>query len=562
MDLFDSMFCEGSESSSDSNSSSSSEEEDEDAVLLTDDLNYKILQTVHALRHKHQNPEIYDPNKKFFDENDVTSKDISASDKSTGQNQKSRKKHFKDVIREQILEDMDEEELDENGGSSKKETKNARSKPNASSLEYDAEQRMLRAEFLKSNNDGSSDDGDESDDGDLLTLKKRHEFDEVEAQKHREQAEKLWDDDNPADDLVDPRGEVSNANAFLRDFVLNKKWIDPGIAISSDNHQFSNLSDEEDDEEEVERMDRFESQYNFRFEESAPQIVSYARGAAHGAHDDSLRRKDETRKNKRQLRQERKAAERKAKEEKLRRLKNAKRDELQEKIRQIEEAANFNTDKFDEALLENILEGDFDEEKFNKLMEQAYNEDFYEKEDEKWKNDCDVKEGLREEIDTDDIEYEDNVYDNDEGYDQNENGEEDQFDHPEDYYDDEVKEVAEQTELSKKLHAKMLDELYKLDYEDMIGDLPCRFKYKEVEKNRFGLTPEEILFSKDAHLNQFVSLKKLVPYKEGADFNPGAKVCHNILQCHIFILTLVTTCDFLSRSGVGSVIWSRKILMG
>ena len=45
----------------------------------------------------------------------------------------------------------------------------------------------------------------------------------------------------------------------------------------------------------------------------------------------------------------------------------------------------------------------------------------------------------------------------------------------------------------------------------MIGDMPTRFKYKNTTKNSYGLTAEEILFAKDAHLNQFVSLKKLVP---------------------------------------------------
>ncbi|KAJ1968063.1 Ribosome biogenesis protein Kri1, partial [Dispira parvispora] len=60
---------------------------------------------------------------------------------------------------------------------------------------------------------------------------------------------------------------------------------------------------------------------------------------------------------------------------------------------------------------------------------------------------------------------------------------------------------------------ELLDEVYQLDYEDMIGDLPTRFRYRPVEQASYGLSPAEILLADDRDLNQHVGLSKLATYR-------------------------------------------------
>jgi protein KRI1 len=64
-------------------------------------------------------------------------------------------------------------------------------------------------------------------------------------------------------------------------------------------------------------------------------------------------------------------------------------------------------------------------------------------------------------------------------------------------------------------NAEMDAELYKLDYEDIVAGIPCRFKYTTVEAEDYGLTIDDILDAKDNELNKYVGLKKIsASYRE------------------------------------------------
>lgn len=63
------------------------------------------------------------------------------------------------------------------------------------------------------------------------------------------------------------------------------------------------------------------------------------------------------------------------------------------------------------------------------------------------------------------------------------------------------------------------EELYHLDYEDIVADIPCRFKYRQVEPVDYGLTVEDILLAKDSELNKYVGLKKISGYSSNKNKN-------------------------------------------
>lgn len=60
----------------------------------------------------------------------------------------------------------------------------------------------------------------------------------------------------------------------------------------------------------------------------------------------------------------------------------------------------------------------------------------------------------------------------------------------------------------------LLREYYKLDHEDQVGGVKTRFRYRQVDPIRDGLSTEEILSLPDRDLNSIVGVRKLAPYRD------------------------------------------------
>jgi protein KRI1 len=538
--------------------SSSGSSEDEEARLLTVSLDVDIIKTIHALREKDKR--IYNPDVRFFEDNNeddgdsANSSSVSSSDKERSINSNKKKaKRYKDIEREQILKQMGDSSDHESTQSEAECVDGAMEQD--SKFAYDKEQQKLRKIFLESaagSDELNEQSGDDSE-GLLIVKNKKRATEDSQIQKQLErEIEKLKASSSSAGaKLIDPRGEVKDGESFLLDFFKNRAWVhkdndDADINSDNDSRDDNDGSgkDANDDDaslDDLEKADDFEATYNFRFEKASDGAksgvdfsnVSYARGQTMS----TLRRNDESRRGKRLARKERKALERQAKEEQLRRLKNAKRQELDEKLKHVkavlgELGSNETTGGgVDEVALLKLLEGDFEPDKFEALMKETYGDGFYQQPDAQWKNDQDVRSSLKEDEDgalivgldgKDGDQYDYDLADQedeDEDTGDKDGNEEDEWaEQKEEYYEE-----AQETTLEQRVQEKMMDELYKLDYEDIVAGMPTRFKYRKVEPNSYGLTTEEILFARDSTLKQFVSLKNMAPYQEGGEYFVGSK---------------------------------------
>ncbi|EIW53933.1 Krr1-domain-containing protein [Trametes versicolor FP-101664 SS1] len=558
------------ENDEDEEDSEEAESEDEDGEELTPAVDAAILRTLARIKRK--DPAIYQNGKDIFEEEKEKTGDVRFSRRSA----KDKSKPL--TMRQHALASA----LD--GGASR----SASPEP----LTHVEEQKELRSKTIAAFHTAvdAKDESEEEEDDFLVPREKTKDEIEREEEEYRAFLERevgedlselvtvetdaagVWDGtgaDSDGDrsqkkskkgkkkDKKPLNGKQDEDQEFLLNYILNRGWIDKSARRMptykeitgskkgkgrSDADSDSEGSDDNDEGEEVKHQpldeddfdevaDRFESSYNFRFEEpGAAQITRYPRTLP-----ELVRRQDTARKEAREKRKARKEEELLKKKEEVKRLKALKLKELRAKLERIgHEGGKVLAET--EALQELDLEGEWDPAKHDEQMAKIYADDeVYDDEDElvdekpQWDDDIDIGEIIVPEDDNDG----DGASKKKKKKKKKKKGEDDMDEGGVDIADMDAdverapgdeEEWDGTEEMRKKKLDEYMDEIYGLDFNDVVAGMPTRFKYAKVESQTFGLSPAEILMATDAELNTYMGVKKIAPYrKEGKGRNWDSK---------------------------------------
>ncbi|KAE8882016.1 hypothetical protein PF005_g7529 [Phytophthora fragariae] len=488
----------------DDDDESDSDTEDEDGEELTKDLDADISKTLRLIRKK--DPAIYDPSIAFFKK---TEDDDDEDDEASAKKKKNESAplYYKDLVRQQVIAG------DVSGSEDEEEDR----KPVQT---YAQEQAQIKKDFLKSlkEKEGESDEEEEEGDdldGGLFSVRKKTEGEQKQEEDEFEEFTTKYGSKMK-------KGEM-DPEKFLEHYLSSEGWKDKTAVVP---HYEDIVKEDEEDADELEKAEDFEHTYNFRYEEQGSSVIqTHSRRI-----EDTMRREDDSRKRKRAERKERKALERQKKEEELRRLKNLKQAEIEQKLKKV--ARLMGEPEGTASLKPEDLEGDFDPEEYDKRMQAVFDEQYYDEDDDDmekptWDEEEDkelfaglpvdpedeeeneVAEEVAEPTAKTSDEMEEEAHEEEEEQEEQEEGDE------EEEQDGEEERPKKMTmEKMQREKQKYLDELYSLDYEDLIGDIKCRFKYRQVQNNDFGLTVDEIMAANDNELKQLVSLKRMAPYAD------------------------------------------------
>ncbi|XP_010256656.1 PREDICTED: protein KRI1 homolog [Nelumbo nucifera] len=489
---------------SEDGSSESEDDEDEEVLINSGKGELQFLDAL--VKVKKKEPIINQKDTKLFESEDEED-DEEEEEEEKPKSSKEKPMYLKDVVAKQLIEEGPE--FDDNNSKSRMKS-------------YSEEQEELRQAFLN-----AAEEDFDGDEGDFLIEKKKSQVEDGEDEDINEIQKRL-------DEYFGEDEKLDENEMFLKNYFLNKMWIDKDANKGAKSSE-EDLYGISEDEDEVEKQEKYEAEYNFRFEEGAgDRVLGHARFT-----EGSVRKKTNARKQQRKSKEERLAQAELERKEELKRLKNVKKKEIMDKLQKIRAIAGI-AEGGDCALNEDDLEEDFDPEEYDRKMKETFDVDYYDA--------VDADPGFRGEGDEDSVDIEKPDFDKEDellgllkGWDVCGSGDgflaarekilkrkadekdvelSDAQDQEEDEEEEELPQEGKRKRKRKiSLYEKValdkaMEEYYKLDYEDTIGDLKTRFKYTSVLPQRYGLGASEILMMDDKELNQYVSLKKIAPYRE------------------------------------------------
>ncbi|CAD6338341.1 unnamed protein product [Miscanthus lutarioriparius] len=475
---------------SDDDESESSEEEDEEAAIASRLVDRRMFEVIRRIRSG--DPRILDKDAKVYSESEEEeeggeeAEDAEKEEESKQGKRKAKKEkplYLKDVNARHLLEEGPEFAAQSSRSSSKFER-----------IAYDEQQKKGLEAFLEAQKEVL---GDGDDDDDLFQVKPKDRAgadDEAEEDEEEKQTKEL------AGEVFGKDEELDENDKFLKEFFLKRPYLEAEKRKS----YLDDIQELSDDEEELEIQEEYEHGYSYRHEEAmasgavvADRVMGHSRVV-----EGSVRKKESSRKQQRKSKEERMARIKQEQAEELKHLKNLKKKEIAERLERIRMIAGIEGDAACK-LGADDLEEDFDPEDYDKKMQEMFDDSYYEADD------VDPEFGSGEEMDLEKPNFD---------------KEDELLGLPKGWASDQSKEESTATDakgakgkisLKDKVELeKEMEEYYKLDYEDTIGDIKTRFKYKQVKPNSFGLSAYDILTVDDKDLNQYVSIKKLAPYRE------------------------------------------------
>lgn len=463
---------------------------------------------------KNKDPRIYDPNTRF-----ITALD---EDAAATKDKKEKPMFLRDYHRERYMAGDTGADIEE--GADQPKT-------------FVQEQADLKKDILAEINAAGA--GDSDDDDDFIKAKPSEKA-ATEDGVHPSRKEKVKAAELDVS-LADKDPEL-----YLSNYMASRAWIPE---TSSRWEAF-----ESDDGEGNDDADEWEAAYNLRFEDptkSNEVLQSYSRKVVEAR---SVRRDEvKGRKKQRELEKERKEEEKRQRHEERARLKRLKIEEAERKLNKIKKAAGLGGKELGEEELMKLLEGSWDNDKWEEEMSKRFGEQYYaeaeeaasESEEEgfgksrkkkpkkpKWDDDIDIKDIIPD-FEDEEAKPDISLADAEDGAEADNDGEDQLSDGDErpSKKRKTTKEHKAERQASKQAARKERSKIealveHQMELEDptvlalskknkkAAGAETAGFRYRETSPQSFGLTPRDILLApSDAALNEFAGLKKLATWR-------------------------------------------------